>query len=428
MKILFFILFYFLYIFGPVFNSIGPWADVVFFSSIIFIIMNTLFYKILFPRYLIPFFLIFFVYAYSILSGLFYSNYELVNFTEFILKPVRVVITVFGGYSLLSLSKKYLKNFSNTHTLFYIYISIILHGLIMILQFHYPDFKSYIYSYTMGGAPRSTFEYDFRMGGLSGSTGGAILSIVQSFGIILIPFLYKLTRSTKQKIFLLLSSTLILYSVFICGRSGIWSMIIFSFLSLLLLNATSLFKFFTISIKSIVITIFGITIVLILFKQLEENSSLFYALNRTFDTFIIYSESNNFDDKTVSTLQSHILLPNSKFTLFFGSTEVLVNTQFDRSLDSDIGYIRNLWGFGIFFTILYWLPIFYFFIIVIKLKKKSLLESSFIVISLIIILFHAKEITFYTRMLLSIYSLLLASIKFSNLEKSEISNKLILKE
>ena len=205
-------------------------------------------------------------------------------------------------------------------------------------------------------------------------------------------------------------------------------MIIFSFLSLLLLNATSLFKFFTISIKSIVITIFGITIVLILFKQLEENSSLFYALNRTFDTFIIYSESNNFDDKTVSTLQSHILLPNSKFTLFFGSTEVLVNTQFDRSLDSDIGYIRNLWGFGIFFTILYWLPIFYFFIIVIKLKKKSLLESSFIVISLIIILFHAKEITFYTRMLLSIYSLLLASIKFSNLEKSEISNKLILKE
>lgn len=422
MKKLFIHLLFFLYIFGPVFNSVGPWVDFIFFSSLFFIIINILTNGIKIPKYILIFSSVFIVYLYSAVFSIFYVNIELHNVFDLLFRPIRIILTIFGGYSLISISRNNFQKYHFNEILIYIYVSIFLHALIMVLQFHFPEFKAFLYSYTMGSEPRSTFEYDFRMGGLSGSTGGAILSIVQSFGIIIIPFLLKQYSSLKLKFIILFSSSLIFYSVFICGRSGIWSIIIFTLISILIANASSFYKLIFIFTKSVLVLIISISIILVGFRKLEENSPLFFALNRTFDTFINFSNSNNFEDKTVTTLQSHILFPNSLSILFFGSSEVLTNTQFDRNLDSDIGYIRNIWGFGVFLTLLYWFPIFYFFILAIKRKNKTMLVYSFIVISLMIILFHAKEISFYTRMLLSIYSLLLAAIKLSHEETSKISN------
>jgi hypothetical protein len=423
MKKVFIFILYFFYIFGPVFNSIGTWVDLIFFSSLIFIIIY-LFHlnRMVFPKFLFLFLFIFVVYFFAFLISLFHKYIELSNLIDFFLKPIRIFVTIVGGYSLLIITQKKVSNFKLTDTLFYIYFTILFHAIIMILQFHFPDFKNFIYTYTMGSEPRSTFDYDFRMGGFSGSTGGAILSIVQSIGIIFIPILLKINKSIKIKVFLYFTSILILYSVFICGRSGVWSMLIFTFLAIVFINTSSLSRQIWLSFKSALVIFFGILIILSLLQKLEVNSPLFYALNRTFDTFINYSESNNFEDETVVALSNHLILPNSLITLLIGNTEVLINTQFERNLESDIGYIRNLWGFGLFFSILYWLPIFYFLFLALFKKKKTFLVKVFILISSLIILFHAKEIAFYTRMLFSIYSLILAAMYLSDKEPIESVN------
>ncbi|MEL4402896.1 hypothetical protein AAEJ42_21885, partial [Shewanella algae] len=71
-----------------------------------------------------------------------------------------------------------------------VFYSIGLHAIIMIIQFFNVEFKDFVYGYTTTGEFTS-FEYNFRMGGLSGAAGGSILSVVQSLGIILMPFLGK---------------------------------------------------------------------------------------------------------------------------------------------------------------------------------------------------------------------------------------------
>lgn len=65
-----------------------------------------------------------------------------------------------------------------------------LHSIIMIFQFFDPEFKDLIYSYTTSGVFNGTFEYNFRPGGISGATGGSVLSVFHSLGLIFTLFIY----------------------------------------------------------------------------------------------------------------------------------------------------------------------------------------------------------------------------------------------
>jgi hypothetical protein len=153
-------------------------------------------------------------------------------------------------------------------------------------------------------------------------------------------------------------------------------------------------------------------VLLFYIETVEDNNPIFYALNRSLDTFINFKESGNLEDNTVNVLEGHILLPTDLKTFFLGDTEVIVNTQFERNLNSDIGYIRNIWGFGIFGSIIYILPMLVFIRLSYKYFSYSISSKLLLLVSIIICVFHAKEAFIYTRMLLSIYSLILALFYF----------------
>jgi hypothetical protein len=73
------------------------------------------------------------------------------------------------------------------------------------------------------------------MGGLSGGSGGAILSVVQSLGVLIIPFLWKYSKNIF-KIVLVIGGIIIFASVLVCGRSGLWAIVLGLPVSLLWLN------------------------------------------------------------------------------------------------------------------------------------------------------------------------------------------------
>ena len=109
---------------------------------------------------------------------------------------------------------------------------------------------------------------------------------------------------------------------------------------------------------------------------------------------------------TYSELKNHILLPNDAATFIFGDQRNvgLDQSSSDRVLNSDSGYIRILFGYGIFGSIIHYA--FYIYIIYIgyKLKqKKSLAGICYLLIttSMIILLFNTKEIFVLTRIGLS---------------------------
>jgi hypothetical protein len=197
------------------------------------------------------------------------------------IKPFRILFSLYAGYFLAIYLYK--KKYDFYDILKAIYFIIIVHSIIIIVQFFNLEFRDFIYAYTTTGEFRSTFEYDFRMGGLSGGSGGAVLATVQSLGIIFLPFLFKLTTKKSSKILFFIGSIIILISIILTGRSGIYCIILFLPLSLYLIHgAVKTFKYSLIIFSIIIFTFLFI-------NQLLQSLGLtdFYnSFYRTFDSFI----------------------------------------------------------------------------------------------------------------------------------------------
>ncbi|RQO65699.1 hypothetical protein DBR40_23270 [Pedobacter sp. KBW01] len=402
----------FFYIFGPVFRPIGAWMDLIFVTSLMLSFYGVFVAKLKIPRYFSVFFILVFVFAYVLVSISMYPPTAQEDYIRVILIPIRILFTMYGGYVIVHLLSVNYETEYFVSLLKFIFISIVVHATIMAYQFYDPDFKELIYLYTSTGDYRGSNEYNFRMGGLTGNPGDSVLSVVQSLGIIIIPWIYKNVKA-YWKILTILGGVLIFYSILICGRSGIWSTIIF-------LPASIYFSSDNKGIASLiklvpkVLLFLGFFIaVLFLFDKTEADSPLNYALKRSLDTFLDYKESGSFDDHTVDVLTSHVFLPTDPITLLFGDGEHVVNTQFTRTLLSDIGFVRNIWSMGIFIAFLFWYPILYYTMIAFKLLKKYKPAGLLFCFSLIMLIFHAKESYLYVRMFLSIYSLMLCSLYHS---------------
>ena len=399
----------FFYIFGPVFRQIGNWFDFIFFTSFVLTIYGYFFLKLNIPKYFTMFYFIIVVFAYLLVSINFYPFTTNQDIFRMVLIPIRILFTLYGGFVIVNLSIFIFPKTYFVNLLYFIFLSVLVHAIIMSLQFYSQSFKDFIYYYTSTGESRGNNEYDFRMGGLTGSFGDSILSVVQSLGIIFIPWISKYVNIYK-KILLYFGGLLIFYSILICGRSGIWSTLFFLPLSYILSSdfkgVVFWIKFFLNSLILILIFI----LIVILFDRIENGSQLYYALKRSLDTFIDYKDTGTFDDHTVQTISTFILFPTDIIVFLFGDGEHMVNTQFSRTLDSDIGYIRNFWSMGIIVASMFWAPIVYYTLVSGKLINKYKSAALLFCLSLIMLIFHTKENFLYVRMFHSIYSIVLFSM------------------
>tara|TARA_Y100000768_G_C23987311_1_gene689717 strand:+ start:248 stop:1489 length:1242 start_codon:yes stop_codon:yes gene_type:complete len=400
-----YIILIFLFIYAPVIRPVGNWLDLSFFLSLFILIYNNskILKKIIYPKFFKILLLLFLVSIYSLFLIVDYDSYKINEFIFVVFKPFKVIVTALAGFYLVKSIMKKGIDYGGYILLKYIYTAIFIHGLIMILQFIYPNFKDSIYLITTDFNFRSSFDYNFRMGGLSGGSGGAVLSVVQALGIIIYPFL----KNNRNKLFNIITLIVILISVFLSGRSGLWVILIFFPISLILSENTFL-KFFKRRFLTLMFFSIGFFFLIQFLRNNILDSEFFNPLFRTLDTFIYYDIDIGFEDRTVNELITNIIFPSDLKILIFGSGEALFNTQFSRTLDSDIGYIRDLWSYGIIFATLYWFPIYYYLISAFKIKCRMKLNNLVIILSLIMIVFHAKENFLYVRMFWPIYALILS--------------------
>lgn len=400
----------FLFIFGSQVNKIGAWADIIFFTSLFIILLNIKDVSFFASKFFTVFLLLVFLNSLLVIRSLFYEEISVSIIVDVILKPVRILITLLGGFYLAKNISS--KSLNTTHFEQQIvgltFFAISTHAFVMILQFLSPSFKDQVYSIITNGEFRSSFEYDFRMGGLSGSTGGAVLSVVQSIGVLLFPFQIRNCRSLISKLLVIVCTFSILFSIIICGRSGIWAILLFMPLVLLMIDNYNFSKW----IKKIGIS-FGFLVIVFMSISLNQivtnDSELFNSFTRTFDTFTQLQESGDFEDETINELFNHLILPSEISIWIVGDNDAYFNTQFDRNLDSDIGYIRNLWSFGILGTIVFVFPIMYVLVVLSISKSSSFFAKLVILVAAIMIFFHSKELFLYSRMLMSIFSLFLGA-------------------
>ena len=399
----------FLAIYAPIvtLGSLSLDLQAIFFLLIIsFVVItgkiNAIFYKSNMVFLIIVTMLI----SYGLLLVLFNSG----NGLHVALRPMRILITLIGCLSIVYLM---FNSRNKTPVEAYIFYAIALHSLIMIVQFLYPDFKMFIYQYTVNIERIQGARMFYSVAGLTNG-GGAQLSLYQSVGVLLSPLVLKGVASLKGKVFVYVCTLTCLISVLISGRSGLLAILVF-FPIIYLFSKNKVTLSYGLLMKKISMYFIMLTT---LFLVVNINYSFLSANEEVYQGVMdISKRTGSFlsgENSTISYLLEHHLasIPDAK-TFLFGNPEIL-DSDFKgptRMLNSDIGYIRILFSYGIIGSILhylFYLLIIYFSYNAYKYQKelKSLALFS-IIFSIIILIFNAKEVFVFTRMGFSITAIML---------------------
>lgn len=331
-----------------------------------------------------------------------------------ILRAGRALVVLLAGFSLFSIyEKKYEK--PSEKIIEHIFISLVFHSLIMIAMYCSDVFLNIVYSFTDVFAivnESGQIREGFRVCGLTYSLSQT--SVLQLFGILLLPFVYSIKDNSKAKFFTAFSFIPLLISILISGRSGLFiGFIYFIFiiiyflykntisLDLLTNNKSNIFKWLSITILSIII-------ITNLLPQKFIKYSLFYA-KEIFQVF-----TNN--SVTIDNLKGMIIIPDKISTTIFGCGNYGRTEYF--YLPSDIGYIKSIFAIGIIGTIIMLIPFFWGINSASKIKNKLSTIISLIFIASIILNF--KELALLTRNQWTIQAILLSTLNyFIELNKTE---------
>lgn len=407
-------LFVFLMTFAPVLDiGLGLFADMIVLVSLGLIALDFLVkFEIVLERKIVALLSILFVlFTYSMFTTLVFDATEVDRSARGVLRTIKAIINFLGCYVLV---KWYLQNHGERaqHILAqHVFFAVSLHGLIMVLQFAIPEFKQFIYSFTLAKYQLEHYQM-FRMAGLA-NAGGAQLSAFQSMGFFI--GIYLLFSSKEHRAIIWLCMVVIVLSTFLSGRTGLFAILAFGplfALYLAFLNGPSSMM------KTGVVfgTIIGVTIAVILTLYANDfygNTYLKVAFDRNFDTFIARFEGSQKEDDTFKALKKMWLFPAELTTFLFGKTHILGVGV--REVHSDIGFIRFLWGYGLVGSL-----IVYSFIVLqivyvlqtVNLTRKAKAIAWFSL--LLIFVFHTKEEFVLTRHGLSICSLLVLPIILKN--------------
>ena len=408
-----YILLTFLIIFSPVLDiGLGPFSDLIVLFSLCLVLIWLIFYrnkKI--DGFIIDLsILLLLIFIFSSVALVITDIQYFIEGLRGPLRPIRALITLLGCYLLCRFYlEEYGENKIKEIVPKHIYFAISFHALIMTLQFFIPDFRDVIYSFTTA-KNQIEFYQEFRMAGLAGA-GGAQISAFQSLGFF-IGLHLAFNSKIKFHVFLI-SQLLIILSCFFSGRTGLYIILVGSL-------AYIPIAFYFQNFKGFKRFILGSAGVLFLFTGLFSQlySSNFYdiqflsvAFQRNFEAFLSFQETGTFQESTILTLLDMIILPTDIETIVFGDYRLWADSGthgsgLPRILDSDIGYIRFLWSYGIFVSILNY--IFYIFLAYCVWKSKSHSSLKFLCIFLISMIFilHFKEIFIFTRTGLSIICLI----------------------
>jgi len=163
--------------------------------------------------------------------------------------------------------------------------------------------------------------------------------------IISIMYLSKEKLSTKHSVFIIITSLIIILSLFFVARTGLIFVIIF-FFYFLFKNYISKFK-----IKEI---LYFIVLSLLFYKLISYyiSDQFGFALERSFDYIFNYLDNSDIDNGTISDLSKELIFPTYFYQWLLGTGDF----GRDREFITDIGWLTFLNGSGLIGIFFYYLP------------------------------------------------------------------------
>lgn len=417
MPVSFFIII-FMFVFGPIVKSpFGSFGDLSLWIAVVFFVWAALSSTEI-TAHLSPFcWTAFSISLLAAVSSLVITDQIDVKYLQVILRPVRGLIIFIGLYfavykmSLLNLSKEGPKRVYDA-ILHAIYLSTVVHGLLIVAQFIFPSVRDLTYSILLD---QNVLEFNkqFRMPGLAGA-GGAHVSAAQGFGFFLG---VHLALSRNRYMPYLLGNLVLVISFILTGRTGFILAGLSGAYYILSVVTNRRFaeqinrRLFAIVVLFIA-TCFAIGWASSSLIESYDNPMLLHAVERTFESYYNYTETGKFSDRTMTSLKDMLQFPDKPSILIGGDVSQYDNVSADYV--SDIGYVRILWGYGllgltghvIFYLLLGWL--------VSSQRVRAIMgkENVFLALWILAAVFvlNCKEIFFFSRLTYQITLFVVVSV------------------
>jgi len=335
------------------------------------------------------------------------------------LRLLRAAVLFYASWCLIVHIYDRLGDRANRFLVTAVYLSIVTHGLLMIVQFLYPGFREAMVVWTFASEGLD-INLRTRMPGLTNG-GGAQLSAFMSMGFILFPYCFASAKSWYSRIILVLGVAVIAISVVLSGRTGVYTAIFLFPIMLLLVGyhyreAGGAIAYIT---RMFVVT--GALFVCMMAIYYLDN---LLRSTATGDDYRDYAFARNLDmltnpdeglvrNSTFSELWNyHVVMPEDLRTMFFGDLENMDHSQgaggvLKRTVDSDIGYVRLLFGYGLFGSLFHYIIYLAMILNIWRVRKNSDVISWVAMFLLVMIfIFNAKEVFVFTRIGWSICALL----------------------
>lgn len=343
---------------------------------------------------------------YLSIYSIFLSIFTGIEDIQIVFRTLRAFIVLIASYSLYEL---YCKKLPDSHDAIVsdVFFSLFTHSLIMVSMFSSDSIRNAIYAITEASSyvnNSSSFLDGYRVSGLT--YGLSQTSVLQMFGLFLIPTMIKKSNNTINRIFLLATIPITIASVLISGRSGL-------FIGILLFPVYIICKYLCNPVplrnlqKNIPAAIVYIALLLV-FAQFT-----YKILPQKFHQYTMSTNSEIFEalaweGHTISHVSDHMyFFPDNICEMLFG-TGNLGRSEYNY-IDSDVGWVRNIFAVGVIGTVLMLIP--YFSGIVIAFCNRNVLgEIAFaaILIFLASLLLNCKELAILTRNQWTVQTLLLA--------------------
>jgi|HigsolmetaAR203D_1030402.scaffolds.fasta_scaffold03170_4 hypothetical protein len=226
-----------------------------------------------------------------------------------------------------------------------------LHGAIMITAFLFSDFREWLYQYIwLNEEGRKFVEFNFRSPGLT-SSGGAKLSVFQALAMMCgLVQSADVVRSARRLILLLMACLILIGSIVLSGRTGL----IVLALGIMFLTLRRIFRL--VSGASVllrnVLTIGAIgTLVVAGIVSLELNQYQ-RVLFRALEFYYSWQETGRLGTASTDVIFSRMYFwPEDMLSLMLGTSNFGRGEELPY-IESDVGYVRFVFGAGIVGTII----------------------------------------------------------------------------
>jgi len=327
------------------------------------------------------------------------------------LRAIRALVNFLGGAALTYLYWVTYRDRFVKHIVFHLYLVLVTHGALMIATYFNEGLRTLVYTFTFNQllAHRDyPFIMGYRVPGLT--SGGADTSVVQMFGLLLLPVALVYKSRLYLRLTLLGGAVVLVISIFLIGRTGLLFMIfLLPLVCGLIYIPVRQSRYLVKGVRELLrIGIWaGVVALLFLGTQniLPEHFKSYNLKhsNEVIEVFAYHGHTN-----TIDVFSTMFFVPERISVFLFGSSNLGRGAL--GYIYSDVGYVRCLFALGLVGTVLMLLPFIYgiWQVLAVRHIDRSLGMVTFVIL-LSSVFLHIKEIALLTRNQWSIQSLLLCS-------------------